>query len=139
MGAFTFEDVGVTAYNGAGPPCSTSATYLAAAAGIMSVEAYHAAEVRTVLVYGDPLYLGYAAKISALRGTASASTGETSGPAETVPASNAIVAADMNSLAYARTTNQVLHIVYLNATAGAVTMGGFFPNGMNGTIKASTK
>jgi len=47
------------------------------------------------------------------------------------------VAADSNSISYDRTTDQVLHIVYLNATAGVVSKGGFFPNGLNGTIKAS--
>jgi hypothetical protein len=33
----------------------------------------------------------------------------------------------------------VLDIVYLNATGMAATKGGFYPNGMNGTIKASAQ
>ena len=40
-----------------------------------------------------------------------------------------------NGLAYSRTTGQVLNIVYLNKAA--VTLGGFFPAGVNGTIKTS--
>ena len=40
-----------------------------------------------------------------------------------------------NGLAYSRTAGQVLNIVYLNKNA--VTLGGFFPAGVNGTIRTS--
>jgi hypothetical protein len=61
----------------------------------------------------------------------------------TVPTPSAIVAAtSANAIAYARTTDQVLHIVYgtLSNTSGSTTSsagvskGGFFPNGLNGNI-----
>ena len=42
-----------------------------------------------------------------------------------------IVDADANSLGWARTTTQVLNIVYASA---ATAKGGFYPNGLNGTI-----
>lgn len=137
VGAFTFEDVGVTAYHGAAGLISNK-TYLGAAAGIMAVEGYHAAEIRTILTYlGDP-YLGYANKISALRAAASMSTGSSAIGAEVAVSPSTIVPADANSIAFDRTTDQVLHIVYLTATTGVITKGGFFPNGLNGKITATT-
>ncbi|HEX4286856.1 MAG TPA: ferritin-like domain-containing protein [Terracidiphilus sp.] len=129
VGAFTFEDVGVTAYHG-GAGLLQNKTYLAAAAGIMATEAYHAAEIRTLLTQLGGNYLTYANQISALRAAAS-------GGAEVAVAGNAIVAADSNSIAFDRTTDEVLHIVYLNATRGAIKSGGFFPNGLNGTINTT--
>jgi hypothetical protein len=148
LGAFIFEDVGVTAYNGAvkillanGSTNGNNLAYLGAAAAIHATEAYHAAEIRTLLVYMDAAtpsagLLTTAGKISALRGAASSASGGQA--AEVAPTSKTIVACDLNSLAFPRTTDQVLDIVYLNATGMAATKGGFYPNGMNGTITAST-
>jgi len=129
VGAFTFEDVGVTAYHGAAGLLS-SKTYLAAAAGILATEAYHAGEIRTLITELGAPYLTYANQISALRAAAG-------GGAETMLSGSTIVAADSNSISYDRTTDQVLHIVYLSAASGVVSKGGFFPNGLNGTIKAT--
>jgi ferritin-like protein len=129
VGAFTFEDVGVTAYHGAAGQLTTPAN-LAAAAGILATEAYHAGEIRTLITQLGGNFLTYANQISALRAAAG-------GGAETTLSGSSIVAADSQSISYDRTTSQVLHIVYLNATAGVVKSGGFFPNGLNGTITAS--
>ncbi|MDE3201849.1 MAG: ferritin-like domain-containing protein [Acidobacteriota bacterium] len=131
VGAFTFEDVGVTAYHGAAGLLQSKA-YLSAAAGIMATEAYHAAEIRTLIAELGGAYLDAANKISALRAAAG-------GGAEVSVSGSTIVAADSDSIAFDRDTDEVLHIVYLNATTGAVASGGFYPNGMNGAIKASTK
>jgi hypothetical protein len=128
VGAFVFEDVGVTAYHGAASLLSNK-TYLSAAAGIMAVEAYHAAEIRTLLAYLGPPYLTYANQISTLRAMLS-------GGAETQVSGSSIVACDSNSIAYDRTTNEVMHIVYASGP-GVVSKGGFFPNGLNGTITAT--
>jgi hypothetical protein len=132
VGAFIFEDVGVTAYSGAAPLLTNSAI-LSAAAGIQAVEAYHAAEIRTLLVAGaaaanDQTYVGYANKVSALRGTLG-------GGNETTLSTSSIVAADTtNAIAFHRTTDQVLHIVYGAAGGAGLSKGGFFPNGLNGKI-----
>ncbi len=134
LGAFVFEDVGVTAYHGAATLLQ-SKTYLGAAAGIMAVEGYHAAEIRT-LIYGTSVtnpqapYLTEANQISALRATLG-------GGNETPISGTSIVAADStNAIAFDRTTDQVLHIVYA-AGPGVATKGGFFPNGLNGRITAT--
>ena len=49
-----------------------------------------------------------------------------------------IAPTDSNGIAFSRSTGQVLNIVYLNTTGKAATAGGFFPAGVNGTIKTST-
>ena len=131
VGAFTFEDVGVTAYHGAAGLLQNK-TYLGAAAGIMATEAYHAAEIRTLIAELGGAYLDGANKISALRAAAG-------GGAEVAISGSTIVAADSDSVAFDRDTDEVLHIVYLDATAGVIASGGFYPSGMNGTIKATTK
>ncbi len=135
IGAFVFEDVGVTAYHGAAG-LLTDKTILTAAAGILGVEAYHAAAIRTLLVgmaaaANDQTYVNIANKVSALRGTLG-------GGNETALSSKAIVAADTtNAIAFSRTTDQVLHIVYGAGGGAGVSKGGFFPSGLNGNIKAT--
>jgi hypothetical protein len=154
VGAFIFEDVGVTAYAGAAPLISTAgiaAGYLAAAAGIMAVEAYHAAYVRTYLTAqnianSSYLYLGYANKVSALRATLGGGN-ETAltVPTGTVPLtataiatpSSIVAATTANAIAFARDTDQVLHIVYGTANGAGVKSGGFFPSGLNGNISVT--
>ncbi|MDP9052224.1 MAG: ferritin-like domain-containing protein [Acidobacteriota bacterium] len=151
VGAFIFEDVGVTAYSGAAPLISTAgitAGLLTAAAGILAVEAYHAAYVRTAITAsalapgGAATLVTYANQVATLRGTLGGGN-ETmltipTGTAPfiaTVPTPSAIVAATTaNAIAFARTTDQVLHIVYGTAGSAGVKSGGFFPSGLNGKI-----
>ncbi len=137
LGAYIFEDVGVTAYKGASP-LITNKTFLEAAAGILAAEAYHAGLVRTVL-YGKgiqtPALIVATEKISDARDSLDDPSDKDQGVQQRGQASN-IVLADANGLAYSRSAGDVLNIVYL--TAAAAQQGGFFPAGVNGTIRMST-
>jgi hypothetical protein len=152
VGAYIFEDVGVTAYSGAAPLLTVSAN-LAAAAGILGVEAYHAGLVRTSIFIADPTgklgLQGYTQQISAARMKFDgSSTVDDIGvgfqtvsvePATTTNGAATIVDAQTGSTnyskTYSRSTTQVINIVTgdVNMPAsGAKYTGVFFPNGLNG-------
>jgi hypothetical protein len=148
LGAYVFEDVGVTAYHGAAP-LITNKAYLDKAAGILAIEAYHAGLIRAVLFANGKK--GETEAISNLRATLDGAAGTINVddhgvgdvseatianasnrhngpllggfPSDSPPGDNAI--------AYDRTTRQVLNIVYGSPNA---TSGLFFPKGMNGII-----
>ena len=149
LGAFIFEDVGVTAYAGAAA-LLTSPAYLQAASGILAVEAFHASTIRTLLFnmsqepdsvakYG----IDIVEAVALISNTRSALSGGTTTAAGTTVAgavsdqgivlnnSSNIVPSDVNGVALERNTREVLNIVYgaMNSTSG-----GFFPSGMNGII-----
>lgn len=159
VGGFIFEDVGVTAYSGAAPlisPAGVAAGYLTAAAGILAVEAYHAGYIRTSLT-GRAIaagsaaaypYLGAANLVEDLRATLTvgdSAAPSTTGSVETLltlptsltTPSSIVAASAATAVGFARTVNQVLHIVYGSATVG-VASGGFFPNGMNSIFATTT-
>lgn len=140
LASYVFEDVGVTAYHGAATLISNS-TYLDKAAGIMAVEAYHAATIRTVLFYegmhkATTLISNLRASLDGTLGTANQDdfgVGSLTDPhiVDCSRAANGATIAANNAIAFDRTTRQVLNIVYgaQNASSGL-----FFPSGLNGAI-----
>ncbi|WP_407571053.1 ferritin-like domain-containing protein [Deinococcus altitudinis] len=132
-GAFIFEDVGVTAYNGAAT-LITDPAYLQAAAGILAVEAYHAGAIRTLLYQQRQVTAAAGLYVGQVVGAISALRAKVGGGKDAGLSGNAgaiIAPADKNAVAYGRSTAEVLNIVYL----GGKGKGGFYPNGLNGAIK----
>jgi len=129
LGAFIFEDVGVTAFKGASPLISNK-DFLEAAAGVLAVEAYHSGTVRSALFAQGAAVRELTTKISDVRDSLDGEQDTDQGVVRDNRAN--IVPTDGNSIVYSRTPRQVLNIVYgaVNATSGL-----FFPNGMNGAIK----
>ena len=149
LGAYIFEDVGVTAYHGAAPLIANKAI-LDRAAGILAAEAYHAGIIRTSLFVGG--FSSQTTAISNLRakldGTLGTQNQDDFGVGTTAAPMIANLSNAMNgsllggfpsnsppgnnAIAFDRTTRQVLNIVYgaKNASSGL-----FFPSGLNGSIK----
>jgi hypothetical protein len=163
VGAYIFEDVGVSAYHGAAGLIQDKKNILPAAVKIHAVEAYHAGLIRTTIAgldaAGSPLPTGtltsYTQKISAARTTLANPSGATTTTftgsmaddigVQTTPValngSSAIYPAttiadiDVNALGWGRTTSQVLSIVTgVSPAAASGNKGVFFPAGLNGNI-----
>ena len=134
VGAFVFEDVGVTAYGGAAGAISMGSELVQYAASILGLEAYHAGTIRTLL-----MMLGAGAFTDAIANLRSAlSTGFLPPNASADdfgtldPATGLVMLAprDASALPFRRSVQQVLNIVYGNEGVGR-TPGVFFPNGLN--------
>jgi len=160
LGAYIFEDVGVTAYKGSSS-LITNTTFLDAAAGILAAEAFHAGIIRAALYrrgQAIPALVTATEQIATARDTVDGSAAQVGPPqtylnddqgvaaratplttqngATTADAAN-IAPTDANGIAFGRTAQQVLNIVYLNTARASATLGGFFPAGVNGGLRAS--
>ena len=133
LGGMLFEDVGVTAYAGAAPLFKNK-EFLEAASRILAVEAYHMGMARSQLYQMGEQAWKAANAISDARdkldGPEDLDQGiRVNGKANFVPNTP-------DGMVFTRTPQQVLRIVYLTDKAG-VSSGGFYPNGMNGTLKTT--
>ena len=126
LGAFIFEDVGVTAYRG-GSTKITNRAYLKAAAGILAVEAIHAGEIRALLFAEGKDFINACEKISAARDSLDGASDHDQGIIDSNGNAN-IVPTNDHGLVFSRNARRVLNIVFGAANANS---GGFFPNGVN--------
>lgn len=133
LGGMLMEDVGVTAYRGAAP-LIVNKDFLASAAGILAVEAYHMGMARSTLYRMGTAARNAANAISDARDSLDGPDDLDQGIVMNGKAN--IVPSDADGRAFARTPQQVLRIVYLTDRAG-VSGGGIFPNGMNGTLRTT--
>lgn len=154
IGAYIFEDTGVSAYHGAAPLITDKKVVFPAAIGIHAVEAYHAGLVRYSISHldylsGSTTLTGYTQLISKLRYNVANPNGSPSTTTDDIGVMNTMVALNGSSATYnaitladapngqtrsstsagfsiaaGRTTTQILAIT-----------SAFFPNGLNGTIK----
>ncbi len=146
LAAYLINDIGPTAYIGASPYL-TSPANVAASAGLLGVEAYHAGETRTLLFAlseetADAALIAQAGAIANLRSNAAALSDANGAPAVTdqglIDANgNAnITVVDGNGIAFARSFSAILSLFYLNTTPTLTPPpAGFTPSGFNGRIR----
>ena len=114
--ARVFEDIGVTAYAGAAPLIQNR-TALGYAARILGVEAMHSGAIR-----------------AAIAAAGIATTPVDGADHVPPPTGTQYFNTDSNALVETRTPQQVLFLAY---GAAGVSLGGFFPSGVNGAIVLS--
>lgn len=135
-GAFIFEDVGVTAYKGAARLITDDSAggVLDTAAGILAVEAYHAGEIRTLLYQRKDQQAAAGLTVQQVTQAISDLRAKVGGGKDQGLVLNGqanLVVSDNNGVAFGRSPSEVLAIVYL----GGMGKGGFFPNGLNGSLR----
>ena len=133
IGAYIFEDVGVTAYAGAAA-LLTEPNNIAYSASILAIEAEHAGCIRGYLasIGGGAATDAISALRQKLSGVQDNGTDLSGSGGNPFSFAND----DYNGQVFRRTPQQVLNIVY-GAPGTGVTSGLFFPNGVNGAV-AST-
>ena len=106
----------------------------------MAVEAYHAGYIRTALIQSGDVVTPYGVNVTTTINAISAGrdmldgteTNDDEGIFDAATGDYILAPTDGNAVAYSRTPQQVLDIVYLGSSSMP---GGFFPNGLNGAIK----
>lgn len=133
LAGMLIEDAGVTGYVAA-IPLFKKKELAEVAASVLAVEAYHMGMVRSQLYQMGDKAIFAANAISdardALDGPGDKDQGiMVDGKANFVPS-------DANGMAFRRTPQELLKIVYLTDKSG-IQRGGFYPKGLNGAIKST--
>lgn len=131
-GAFILKDAIVTVYKGLAPLIGTAA-FAAGAVGVLGAESYHAGLIRTLL-YSKGLTAN-PALFSNARNSLNPGKNLDEGIAGASSSISNIAPVDGNGIVFSRNTGQGLNIFFQNKAA--VTSGGFFPSGVNGTVNTS--
>ena len=134
LGAMLFEDVGVTAYKGSARNIRNK-RILESAAGILAAEGYHMGAVRSVIYKMGDEWRRRSVNISDMRDRLDGPE-DLDQPVVQIGDRSNVVPANQNGIAYGRTPQHVLNIVYGNPAQG-VLMGGFYPQGVNGRIRST--
>ncbi|MDQ0840273.1 ferritin-like domain-containing protein [Sphingomonas faeni] len=135
IGSYLLTDVGVTAYRGSAR-LITNKTFLEASAGILATECYHDGVIRSELWRRGLTIPSIFSRITQISNARDALDGATDTDQDIGNATTAnLVPTDAGGLVLGRTAPQVLNVVYQDRAA--VSAGGFFPNGVNGTIRTS--
>jgi hypothetical protein len=148
LGAFIFEDVGVTAYAG-GADLIADGDSIEAAAGILATEAYHAGAIRATIAEMGERMVAAADGISRARAraedpnnarpnrTAVVTTVIKEQPISTgheFPGEVVIAPTDPQGRTWPRPPQDVLNIAFMNPDREA-RRGGFFPEGVQGVVR----
>jgi len=149
LGAFIFEDVGVTAYAG-GADLLADDDSIEAAAGILAIEGYHAGAIRATIAEMGPRMIAAADGIARARGAAESPDNQrpnrttvntVAGPKEQLisagevfPGEVVISPTDPQGRSFPRPPQDVLNIVFMNPDKDA-RRGGFFPDGVKGVVR----
>ena len=148
LGAFIFEDVGVTAYSGGADLIADDAS-VEAAAGILATEAYHAGAIRATIAEMGARMVAAADALSRAREGAESpnnvrpnrtsvrTTQSKEQPISAVdvfPGEVVIAPTDPHGRTFPRPPQDVLNIVFMNPDPEA-RRGGFFPNGVQGVVR----
>jgi hypothetical protein len=148
LGAFFLEDLCVSAYKGLLESLTTK-TYIDGLAGIIGAASYHAATIRTVLYTkgaANATLITQANAISAARDKLDGTVTDDQGLSPVAPANSQnpalvtlvgsnIVPTGDDGIVFGRAYTNALNVLFLNSLA--VSKGGFFPSGLNGTYTTS--
>jgi hypothetical protein len=148
LGAFIFEDVGVTAYAG-GADLIADGDSIEAAAGILATEAYHAGAIRASIAEMGGRMVAAADGLSRARAAAESPNNvrpnrtsvrttlvkeQPISAGEVFPGEVVISPTDPQGRSFPRPPQDVLNIVFMNPDPDA-RRGGFFPQGVQGVVR----
>lgn len=147
LGAFLFEDVGVTAYIGGSDLIAQGAS-IEAAAGILAVEAYHAGLIRAQIADMGPDMIAKADAISDTRSALESPDNRRQpvgvgsplrreqriSEGDVFPGEIVVAPSDGYGLGFGRPPQDVLNIVFGTPDKNA-RRGGFFPAGVKGVVR----